>query len=56
MAKRAIAQSAAREFGPQGVHVAHVVVDGVVDNPNTRKYFSEKVIYELLRALRKIYI
>jgi len=42
MAKRAIAQSAAREFGPQGVHVAHVVVDGVVDNPNTRKYFSEK--------------
>lgn len=25
---RAIAQSMAREFGPQGVHVAHVIVDG----------------------------
>ena len=43
MAKRAVAQSAAREFGPQGIHVAHIVVDGVVDNPNTRKYFAEKV-------------
>ena len=25
---RALAQSMAREFGPQGVHVAHVIVDG----------------------------
>ena len=30
-ALRAVAQSAAREFGPKGVHVAHVVVDGVID-------------------------
>ena len=43
MAKRAIAQSTARELGPQGVHVAHAVVDGVVDNPNTRKFFTDKV-------------
>lgn len=28
---RAVAQSAARELGPQGVHVAHVVVDGAID-------------------------
>lgn len=28
---RAVAQSLARELGPQGVHVAHVVVDGAVD-------------------------
>lgn len=28
---RALAQSAAREFGPQGIHVAHVVIDGLVD-------------------------
>lgn len=28
---RALAQSAAREFGPQGVHVAHVIVDGLID-------------------------
>lgn len=28
---RALAQSMAREFGPQGIHVAHVVVDGGID-------------------------
>lgn len=28
---RAIAQSMARELGPQGVHVGHVVVDGPID-------------------------
>ena len=48
MAKRAIAQSSARELGPMGVHVAHVVVDGVVDNPNTRKFFTGKVTYQEL--------
>jgi NAD(P)-dependent dehydrogenase (short-subunit alcohol dehydrogenase family) len=30
-ALRALAQSAAREFGPQGIHVAHVVVEGAID-------------------------
>ncbi len=29
-ALRALAQSAAREFGPKGIHVAHVVIDGGV--------------------------
>lgn len=33
---RALGQSMAREFGPQGVHVAHVVVDGQIDNPRTQ--------------------
>lgn len=28
---RAVAQSMARELGPQGLHVAHVVIDGAVD-------------------------
>lgn len=32
-ALRALGQSLAREFGPRGVHVAHVVVDGVIDIP-----------------------
>ena len=31
-ALRALAQSMARELGPQGVHVAHVVVDGMIDS------------------------
>ena len=30
-ALRALAQSAAREFGPQGIHVAHVIIDGAID-------------------------
>jgi NAD(P)-dependent dehydrogenase (short-subunit alcohol dehydrogenase family) len=29
-ALRALAESAARELGPKGVHVAHVVIDGVI--------------------------
>jgi NAD(P)-dependent dehydrogenase (short-subunit alcohol dehydrogenase family) len=33
---RALGQSMAREFGPQGVHVAHVIVDGQIDNPRTQ--------------------
>lgn len=28
---RAVAQSMARELGPQGVHVAHMVIDGAID-------------------------
>ncbi len=32
---RALAQSAAREFGPQGVHVAHVNIDGQIASPRT---------------------
>jgi len=30
-ALRALAQSLAREIGPKGVHVAHVVIDGAID-------------------------
>jgi len=29
-ALRAVAQGIAREFGPRGIHVAHVVIDGVI--------------------------
>jgi len=34
---RAIAQSMAREYGPLGLHVAHVVVDGGIDGERLRK-------------------
>ena len=30
---RALSQSLAKEFGPQGVHVGHVIADGVFDTP-----------------------
>jgi NAD(P)-dependent dehydrogenase (short-subunit alcohol dehydrogenase family) len=33
---RAIAQGMAREFGPQGVHVAHVIIDGGIDGERLR--------------------
>ena len=33
---RALGQSMAREFGPQGIHVAHIVVDGQIDYPRTK--------------------
>ncbi len=37
---RALGQSMAREFGPQGIHVAHVIIDGQIDNPRTRARFD----------------
>lgn len=36
--QRALAQSMAREFGPQGIHVAHVVIDGVVNGDIVRGF------------------
>jgi NAD(P)-dependent dehydrogenase (short-subunit alcohol dehydrogenase family) len=36
-ALRALAQSMARELGPEGIHVAHVVVDGAIDTDFTRQ-------------------
>jgi len=38
---RAVSQSLAREFGPQGVHVAHVVVDGVIDLERTKEWLKD---------------
>ena len=37
-ALRALAQSLAREYGPKGVHVAHAVIDGVIDIPRTKEW------------------
>lgn len=39
---RALAQSMARELGPMGLHVAHVVVDGAIDTEFIRDNFPEK--------------
>lgn len=41
-ALRALAQSMAREFGPQGIHVAHVVVDGAIDTAFVRDTFPDR--------------
>ncbi|KAI9744876.1 MAG: hypothetical protein M1818_001801 [Claussenomyces sp. TS43310] len=37
-ALRAVGQSLAREFGPKGVHVAHVIIDGVIDIPRLQQW------------------
>lgn len=39
---RALAQSMAREFGPQGVHVAHVIVDGQIHTPRVREMMPDR--------------
>jgi len=41
-ALRALAQSMARELGPKGIHVAHVVVDGAIDTAFIRDNFPER--------------
>lgn len=38
---RAVAQGLAREFGPKGVHVAHVVIDGVIAGEYAATNFAE---------------
>lgn len=40
-ALRALAQSMARELGPEGVHVAHVIIDGLVDGKFARENFTD---------------
>jgi len=42
-ALRALAQSMAREFGPQGLHVAHVIIDGLIDTAFAREHFAKHV-------------
>lgn len=41
-ALRALAQSMARELGPQGVHVAHTVIDGAIDTEWIAKNFPQR--------------
>ncbi len=40
---RALAQSMARELGPEGLHIAHVVVDGPIDTAFVRERFPDMV-------------
>jgi NAD(P)-dependent dehydrogenase (short-subunit alcohol dehydrogenase family) len=42
-ALRALAQSMARELGPKGIHIAHVIIDGLIDTAFTREHFAQRV-------------
>ena len=41
-AQRSLAQSMARHLGPSGLHVAIVIVDGVIDLPRTREMMPDR--------------
>ncbi len=48
---RAVAQAAARELGPQGIHVAHLVIDAGVDTAWVRDRLRERDGDKALAAL-----
>ena len=40
-AERSLAQGLAKEFGPQGIHVAHVIIDGIIDGDKVNLRFPD---------------
>jgi len=40
-ALRALSSSLAKEFGPQGIHVGHAIIDGVIDIPRTKEWLKD---------------
>jgi NAD(P)-dependent dehydrogenase (short-subunit alcohol dehydrogenase family) len=41
-AQRNLAQSMARSLGPAGIHVALVIIDGVIDSPQAHSQLPDK--------------
>jgi NADP-dependent 3-hydroxy acid dehydrogenase YdfG len=39
-AVRGLAWALAREMGPKGIHVAHIIIDGVIDTPSVRERYQ----------------
>jgi len=46
---RALAQSMARELGPEGIHVAHVVIDGMIESERHGHLLEERGPDSLLK-------
>jgi NAD(P)-dependent dehydrogenase (short-subunit alcohol dehydrogenase family) len=38
---RAVAQSMAKELGPKGIHVAHLIIDGIIDVPRVHEQMPD---------------
>jgi NAD(P)-dependent dehydrogenase (short-subunit alcohol dehydrogenase family) len=57
-ALRAVAQSMARELGPQGIHVAHVIIDGQIHAARYAHLLSERGVDSLLEpdAIAQTYV
>ncbi|CAF3439668.1 unnamed protein product [Rotaria sp. Silwood1] len=49
-ALRALAQSMAREFGPKGIHVAHIIIDGLINTPSQVQSQPNKDIESFLNS------
>ncbi|HAA27928.1 MAG TPA: short-chain dehydrogenase [Cyanobacteria bacterium UBA8553] len=45
---RALGQTLAREFGPQGIHVAHIIIDGQIDTERVRAMSPNREQHSLL--------
>ncbi|HZT19330.1 MAG TPA: oxidoreductase, partial [Dongiaceae bacterium] len=50
---RALAQSMARELGPQGIHVAHVIIDGSIGENAEESRLSPDAIADSYWALHR---
>jgi NADP-dependent 3-hydroxy acid dehydrogenase YdfG len=37
---RAFSASLAKEFGPQGIHVGHAIIDGPINTPKSKEYLK----------------
>lgn len=48
-AVRGLAESLAVELWPRGIHVAHVVIDGVIDTPKVRRRYKPSAREPLLK-------
>jgi NAD(P)-dependent dehydrogenase (short-subunit alcohol dehydrogenase family) len=48
-AVRGLAQSLAVELWPKGIHVAHVIIDGIIDTPKIRKTYKPSAREPLLK-------
>ena len=49
-ATRGLAASLAREIGPHGIHVAHVIIDGIIDTPGIHQRYDLAEDEPLLQA------
>lgn len=46
---RAMAQSLAREFAPQGIHIAHIIIDGMIDTAWVRSLVPDRADHTFLQ-------
>mmetsp|Transcript_114875 Transcript_114875/g.308078 ORF Transcript_114875/g.308078 Transcript_114875/m.308078 type:complete len:100 (+) Transcript_114875:1-300(+) len=55
-ALRSLGQSMYQAYASKGVHVAHVVIDGVIESPNTKEWGGEGLMLQNPADLADAYI